>query len=134
MSLTRDEITAGAAYTVRLDSKQLSPKRFGDAVKLVKGLNDRPETTAAYNGQTHAWTVTLPADSVGGLHDVQVLAYTYEADVERAGGSEPATAGTTRTAPRQGRQQSSAWSRAMGLHEREDGNGYTASERNGMRG
>lgn len=131
MALTREEITAGATYTVRIDRHELSVKRFNDAVKLVKGLNERPETTARYDGATRSWAVTLPADSVGGVNDVQVLAYIYNATVEIATGPQAPAAQAPRKAAAP-RQQMSGWGRTMGLAEREDGDGYTRSERDAM--
>lgn len=84
MALTREEITAGAAYTVRFEYGSLSPKRFRDAVKLVKTLNQRPGTASRYDSASKTWRVELPDDSVAGLYDLQTLAYIYNADVERA--------------------------------------------------
>jgi hypothetical protein len=84
MALTRDEITAGATYAVRFEYGSLSSKRFADAVKLVKDIGTRPETTSVYVASDKTWLVELPADSVGGLSDLRTLAYTYNATVERA--------------------------------------------------
>src|SRR5258708_16840094 len=83
MPLTRDEITAGATYTVRLD-RELSFKRFADAKALVKRIGEREDHAASYNAAAKAWTVTLPSDSVMGLRDLQNLAHAYSADVEHA--------------------------------------------------
>lgn len=127
MSLTREQITAGATYTVRILESELSHKRFGDAVKLVKGIGERPETTATYHGASKSWVVTLPADSVGGLADLKALAYAYNAVVELG---EPAAAGRPARKAAAPRRVRSGWGRD--LHEREDGDGYTASERDAM--
>jgi hypothetical protein len=128
MSLTREQITAGATYTVRLEVGELSHKRFADAKALVKRIGEREDHAARYNAGARAWTVTLPGDSVNGLRDLQNLAHAYSADVEHATeDTTPAPAGRRTPAPR-----TSAWERAAGLAEREDGDGYTRSERDAM--
>ena len=108
MALTRDEITAGATYTVRF-GHGLSDKRFHDAVSLVKNIdgmrethvydpghpdanattgyrrNDDPATASAkYDGAAKTWTVTIPASGGRPLSDLQNAAHAYDAVVERA--------------------------------------------------
>ena len=83
MALTRDEITAGATYAVRLSGK-LSFKRNNDARTMVKGLGRLEDTTSEYDPATGTWHVTLPPDSQRGLSDLRILAHAYDAVVERA--------------------------------------------------
>ena len=83
MALTREEIIAGAAYTVRFEYGSLSAKRFRDAVKLVKELNKKEGTSSRYDADAKTWHVELPDDSLHGLADLRTLAYIYNAEVER---------------------------------------------------
>ncbi len=111
MPLTRDEITAGASYTVRL-ARDLSSKRKGDALKLVKGIGGQREThvydpahpdahaatgfrrnddpacaTSRYNPVTRTWAVTIPAAGGHALSALRSLADAYDAAVEPDDGS-----------------------------------------------
>jgi hypothetical protein len=89
MSLTEDQITGGRTYAVTID-RTLSPKRFRDAVALVKQIGVRPEHTAKYDSATRTWAVTLPSDSVNGLHELRTLVHAYDTGVEPA--AQPAAA------------------------------------------
>lgn len=81
MSLTGEQITAGKTYTVTINKRELSHKRFSDAVKRIKGIGEREDHSAAYDPATQAWTVVLPADSFWGLDDLRTLASAYGAEV-----------------------------------------------------
>ena len=85
MSLTEDQITAPGTYAVRFEYGELSSKRFRDAVNLVKGIGKLDDTTAAYDGDSKTWTVTLPEDSFRGLMDLRATQRAYHAIVERVG-------------------------------------------------
>jgi hypothetical protein len=78
------EITAPGTYTVTFDGERLSSKRFNDAIKLIKGLDQLEETTATYDSARRAWTVTLPEGSQRGLSDLRIAARSYGATVEPA--------------------------------------------------
>jgi len=111
MPLTRDEITAGAAYTVRL-ARNLSSKRSADALKAIKGIDGQHEThvydpahpdahaatgfrrnddpacaTSRYNPVTRTWAVTIPAAGGHALSALRSLADAYDAAVELDDGS-----------------------------------------------
>lgn len=53
MSLTEDQITPGATYTVHFEYGQLSAKRFKDAVDYVKSAGGE------YDVATKTWTVVI---------------------------------------------------------------------------
>lgn len=125
MTLTSSQITAGATYSVRLDGT-LSGKRFRDAAALAKSIGTRPETSSVFDAASKTWTVTLPADSVGGLADLRTLAGAYDSAVEIAGTASPAPAVTARTAGRSSETQRA--SRLYGMDMAEYGTGFTPDE------
>lgn len=107
-AITEDEITTTTAYTVRFAYGHLSPKRFRDAVALVKGIDGRRDShyydpsspdakrtgyvantdaetsTAKYDGASRTWTVTIAAHGDGALADLRIAVSSYDAIVERA--------------------------------------------------
>lgn len=89
MALAKDEITAGASYTVRL-AGNLSFKRNNDARNYVKGLGKLEDTTSEYDPATGLWHVTLPPDSNRGLGDLRALVYAYDAVIEHDTGQREA--------------------------------------------
>ena len=106
-AITEDQITPGAAYTVRFDHG-LSAKRFRDAVALVKGINgkrdsyyydpshpdatrsgyvantDAEVSTAKYDPASRTWTVPIAAPGDSAQSDLQTAARAYDALVDRA--------------------------------------------------
>lgn len=147
MSLTGNEITAGATYAVRIDKKALSFKRGNDAVALVKGVNGQvedlvydPQNPAAnprtgyvrlenpqpavskYDPATQTWAVTVPAGSIRVLESLRTLAGHYDAYVTEGAPDAPAApAKPARPASR------IAWKDVEG------GDGFTNEERAGWR-
>lgn len=83
MSLTADQITPGATYAVRFEYG-LSGKRFRDAVKLVKEINDYATSTSSFDTASKTWTVTLGADADGAKNDLYWAVQSYGAIAERA--------------------------------------------------
>lgn len=154
MALTETEITAGAAYTVRIDRSALSGKRFSDAVALVKGIdgqradyvydpqdpaalatgyvrNEDPETaTATYSGTSRAWTVTIPAAGGRALSDLRAAVTAYGAAV--TAGQDDASAPAAPRRPRS--SETERVSRLYGTDMAEYGSGFSPEERRAFGG
>ena len=77
----RDDITPGRAYTVTTPAG-VSAKRFGDAVELIRGIGERPGSTAEFSAVDMTWTVTIAADGKNAAEDLQLAEAKYGATVE----------------------------------------------------
>jgi hypothetical protein len=75
----RDDIIAGRTYIARMP-RSMSAKKFADAKNLVKGIGERPGSTAEYADGT--WTVTLAADANGAVDDLRLAEAKYDVTVE----------------------------------------------------
>ncbi len=85
MSLTKDQITPGATYSVRYTYGQLSRKRFSDAVADLKKVNRLQGCSATYDSSSKSWTVTLGDTEDTKIHGLSRLATAlfYHAEIER---------------------------------------------------
>ena len=79
-----ETITPGATYTVRFAFGKLSPKRFRDAVALVKGIGEYEGSSAEFDSIAKVWTVTLAPEAQRALWDLQTAQSAYGAVVENA--------------------------------------------------
>ncbi|HWM96701.1 MAG TPA: hypothetical protein VNO54_06555 [Streptosporangiaceae bacterium] len=79
----RDDITAGRAYTVTMPPG-MSSKRFRDAVELVKGIGERPGSSAEFSATAGppSWTVTVAADGKNAAEDLQLAEAKYGVIIE----------------------------------------------------
>lgn len=82
--MTDTDITPGATYTVHFRFGKLSPKRFRDAVALVKGIGEYEGSSAEFDAITKTWTVILAPEAQRALWDLQTAVSAYGAIAERA--------------------------------------------------